>query len=203
MDRIIIPTNDILEPIRDSRDAMYALKHPIESHAGLTGIWQCDQYRDGNLIAGGHPETPNTFTTEGMSYIHRVMFWTTSKTAALIWYVGIFQNNVTPAAANVASTALGAAGTYGAVQATSDVDETVFEPYTTVTTATATCTNAASKAEYTLADTMTIYGAFLGNTSDMTSVAGILMSAKKFSASRAVIADDVLSTTYAITLTTS
>ena len=111
--------------------------------------------------------------------------------------------NVTPAAANVASSALGASGTYGAVQATSEVDETVYETYTIAITTDASCTNAASKAEYTLAATRDIYGAFLTNDSDMTSTSGVLMSAKKFSASRSVIADDVLSVSYVITLSTS
>ena len=200
MNRIIVPE---MGHIFDNSDAMYGLKHAAESGFGLQGVYQCDQYRNGDLIAGGYPELPNTFTTEGLSLLLRTMFWTTAKAASLIWYLGIFQNNVTPAVGNVASTALGAAGTYGVVQATSDVDETVLEPYTTVTTATTTCTNAASKAEYTMADTMTIYGAFLGNTSDMTSVAGVLMSAKNFSTARAVIADDVLSVSYVISLTTS
>jgi len=202
MDRIIIPKPDIAH-ILDDANAMYGLKHAPESGFGLQGIYQCDQYRNGELIAGGYPESPNTFTTEGMNYILDVMFGTTSKTGAAIWYLGIYQNNVTPAVGNTAATCLGAAGTYGAVQATSDVDETVFETYTIAAAASASCTNAASKAEYTLADTMTIYGAFLGNSSDMTSVAGKLVSAKKFTASRSVIADDVLSITYVITLTTS
>jgi hypothetical protein len=199
MNRIIVPE---MGHILDNSDAMYGLKHAAESGFGLQGVYQCDQFRKGELIAGGYPELPNTFTTEGLSYLLRVMFWETSKAASLIWYLGIFDTNVTPAVGNVASTALGAAGTYGAIQ-TAEVDETVVEPYTTVTTATASCTNAASKAEYTMAATRTIYGAYLTDSSDMTSVAGILMSAKKFSTARAVIADDVLSISYVISLTTS
>jgi hypothetical protein len=199
MNRIIVPE---MGHILDNSDAMYGLKHAAESGFGLQGVYQCDQFRNGGLIAGGYPELPNTFTTEGLSYLLRVMFWETSKAASLIWYLGIFDTNVTPAVGNVASTSLGAAGTYGAIQ-TAEVDETVVEPYTTVTTATASCTNAASKAEYTMAATRTIYGAYLTDSSDMTSVAGILMSAKKFSTARAVIADDVLSISYVISLTTS
>lgn len=203
MDRIILPTSNMINQLRDDPEARYAAKHPIESNLSLAGLYQCDQYRKGELISGGYREAPNTFITEGMDYLLEVIFGTTSKTGAAIWALGIFQNNVTPAAANVASTALGAAGTYGAVQATSDVDETVFESYTIAAAASASCTNAASKAEYTMADTMTIYGAFLGDSSDMTSIAGKLISAKKFSASRDVIADDVLSIGYVISLTTS
>jgi hypothetical protein len=203
MDRIILPTKNIIEPLRDNPEARYAAMHPIESGISLHGVYQCDQYRNGSLISGGYPEPPNTFITEGMNYLLDVIFGDTSKTGAAIWYLGIFQKNVTPAQANVASTALGAAGTYGAVQATSDVDETAFEGYTIVSAASASCTNAASQASYTMADTMTIYGAFLTNDSDMTSVSGKLISAKKFSASRDVIADDVLNITYIVTLTTS
>ena len=204
MSKIIVPIKPELGHILDDSNAMYGLKHATESGFRLQGIWTCDQYRDGYTVPAGGcmRETPNTFTTEGLSYLLRVMFWETSKAASLIWYLGIFDTNVTPAVGNVASTSLGAAGTYGAIQ-TAEVDETVVEPYTTVTTATASCTNAASKAEYTMAATRTIYGAYLTDSSDMTSVAGILMSAKKFSTARSVIADDVLSISYVISLTTS
>ena len=203
--RIAIPVKNIIEPIMASDDARYALKHQTESGAMLQGIYQCDQYRNGVLISGGYPETPNTFTTEGMAYLNNVMWFTTAKAASAIWYVGIFAANVTPSAAYVASTALGAPGTLDACQGTTDFDiVTAYPSYTVASTATAVSTNAAAKAEFTIATTIDpIYGAFLTNDSDTTSTAGVLMSAKKFSASRSVIADDELAITYVISLTTS
>lgn len=201
MDRIIVPKLN-MEHIFDDKNAMYGLKHSAESGFNLQGIWQCDQYRKGELISGGYPEPPNIFTTLGRARILNVMFFTLGKTAAIGYYVGIFKNDITPAEADTAAK-LGSGNAYGACQATTDFDETVYEPYTVVTTTTAGCTNAASKAEYTLAGSITVYGAFLTSDSSTTSVAGLLMSAKRFTASRAVIADDVLSISYVISLTSS
>jgi len=189
-----------LEPIFDNRDKMYGLKHHVESGFQMQGICQCDQYRDGLLIAGGHPELPNTFTTEGMSYLLRVLFWTTSKAASLIWYVFIYEDNVTPAIGNTAAVHLGAAGTYNECQdAEYDSPATNRPAHTTVTTATATITNAASKAEFTIASTLTVMGAGLTNTAPKTDTSGALMCAKMFGTSRDVIDNDVLSVTYEIT----
>ncbi len=75
--------------------------------------------------------------------------------------------------------------------------------YTTVDTETATITNAAAKAEFTIAASITVYGAFLGTSKAKTAVDGYLTAAKKFTASRAVIDDDVLSIEYSISVTSS
>lgn len=205
MGRIIIPTKEVIASIMDSVEARYALKHRLESHAALQGIWQCDQYRKGQLISGGYPEPPNTFTTEGMAYLLNIMFFTTAKAASLIWYVGIFKNNVTPAVGNTAAVCLGAAGTYGECQDADYDDPATDKPsYTTATTAIATITNAvAGKAEFVIAASITVYGAFLSTVAAKTATTGYLMSGKKFTASRAVVDDDELLVTYAISLTTS
>lgn len=196
---------ETLEPILDVRDNMYALKHVNESKAALQGIWQCDQYREGQLITGGVPELPNTFTTEGMARLLNIIFHDISKAGSEIWYVHIFKSNVTPAVGNTAAVHMGAAGTYGICQdADYDSPATNAPAYTTADTATASITNSvAGKAEFTIADSITVYGACLSTIQAKTGTNGYLMSGKKFSASRAVIDDDELSVTYTITLTTS
>lgn len=205
MGLIAIPGNDVIAQLRDSAEARYAVKHMAESKIALHGIWQCDQYRKGELIAGGYPEPPNTFTTEGMAYLLNIIFFTTSKAASLIWYVGIFKNNVTPAVGNTAAVCLGAAGTFGECQDADYDDPATDKPsYTTATTATATITNAvAGKAEFTIAGSITVYGAFLSSVAAKTATTGYLMSAKKFTTARAVVADDELLVTYSVSLTTS
>lgn len=205
MDRIIMPNQEIIASLRDNPDARYAAKHPVESGIQLQGIYQCDQYRKGELISGGYPEIPNTFTTEGMAYLLNIIFHDISKAASEIWYVGIFKNSVTPAVGNTAAVHLGAAGTYGACQdADYDDPATNCPSYTTADTATASITNSvAGKAEFTIAASITVYGAYLTDIQAKTGSSGHLMSAKKFSASRAVIDNDELSITYTITLTTS
>jgi hypothetical protein len=205
MDKIIIPSKGIIESLRDDADARYAAKHPVESKIGLQGIWQCDQYRNGELISGGVPELPNTFTTEGMARLLNIIFHDIAKVASEIWYVGIYKNSITPAVGNTAAVHLGAAGTYGACQdADYDDPATNCPSYTTADTATASITNSvAGKAEFTIDASITIYGAYLTSIQAKTGTSGYLMSAKKFTASRAVIANDELGVTYTITLTTS
>ena len=202
---IAIPNKRIIESLRDDPDARYAAKHPIESGIGLQGIYQCDQYRKGELISGGYPEPPNTFTTEGMARLLNIIFHDVAKASSEIWYVGIFKNNVTPAVGNTAAVHLGAAGTYGACQdADYDDPATNCPSYTTADTATASITNAVGgKAEFTIADDIDIYGAYLTTIQTKAGTSGYLMSAKKFSDKRDVIADDELSVTYTISLTTS
>jgi hypothetical protein len=188
---------------RDNADLRYAVKHLRESNLNFHGHVFTDHFRDGRLIhtcdQGG-----NTFTTEGMAYLLNIIFGTTSKTGSAIFYVGIFKSNVTPAVGDTAAAKLGAAGAYGECQdADYDSPATDKPSYTIATTSTATCTNAASPASFTIAGSITVYGAFLSTSKAKTATDGYLMCAKKFSASRAVIDDDVLSVTYVITATTS
>lgn len=188
---------------RDNADLRYAVKHLRESNLNFHGHVFTDHFRDGRLIhtcdQGG-----NTFATEGMAYLLNIIFGTTSKTGSAIFYVGIFKNNVTPAVGDTAAAKLGAAGAYGECQdADYDSPATDKPSYTIATTSTATCTNAASPASFTIAGSITVYGAFLSTSKAKTATDGYLMCAKKFSASRAVIDDDVLSVTYVITATTS
>jgi hypothetical protein len=199
MDRISLNLTDF----RDNAALKYAAKHMQESGLNLHGHVFTDHFRKGKLIhscdQGG-----NTFTTEGMAYLLNIIFGTTSKAASAIFYVGIFKNNVTPAVGDTAAAKLGAAGTYGECQdADYDSPATDKPGYTIAVTSTATCTNSASAASFTMNAGITVYGAFLSTGKAKTATTGYLMCAKKFSSARAVIADDVLSVTYAITCTTS
>ena len=205
MGLISIPTGDVIEQLRANDDLRYAAKHQVESALKLQGIWQCDQYRKGKLISGGYPEPPNTFTTEGMAYALNILFFTTAKAASLIWYVGIYKLNVSPAVGNTAAVCLGAAGTYGECQDADYDDPATNKPsFTTATTAIASITNAvAGKAEFVMADSITLYGAFLSSVAAKTAVTGVLMSAKKFATARAVVADDEIAIGYTINMTTS
>jgi len=202
MGNIILPIN--LEPILDDRDAQYAMKHQVESHAMLGGIWQMDVFRKGVLISGGYPEPPNTFTTEGMAYLNNIMWFTSSKAASRIWYVHVYKNNVTPAVGNTAAVHMGAAGTYGVCQDADYDDPATNAPaWTTATTTSASSTNAASKAEFTFKQSITVYGVALSTTAAKATASGTLMSAKKLSSSRDVEDDDEAAISYVISLTTS
>lgn len=190
-----------LEHFRDNADLRYAAKHQRESGLNFHGHVYTDHFRDGKLLhhcdQGG-----NTFTTEGMARILNIVFRAQTTEAAI--YVGIFKSNVTPAVGDTAAAKLGAAGTYGECQdADYDSPATNKPAYTIASTSTASCTNAASAASFTMNASITVYGAFLSTAAAKTATTGTLFCAKAFSSSRAVIADDVLSVTYVISCTTS
>lgn len=190
-----------LEHFRDNADLRYAAKHQRESGLNFHGHVYTDHFRDGKLLhhcdQGG-----NTFTTEGMARILNIVFRAQTTESAI--YCGIFKNNVTPAVGDTAAAKLGAAGTYGECQdADYDSPATNKPAYTIASTSTASCTNAASAASFTMNASITVYGAFLSTAAAKTATTGTLFCAKAFSSSRAVIADDVLSVTYVISCTTS
>jgi hypothetical protein len=197
---IIRKVDPFFASLFDRLDLRYAAKYRAESRLSVHGLVACDHFRNGNLI---HTQTgPNTFTTEGMARILNIVFRAQTTEAAI--YVGIFKNNVTPAVGNTAAACLGAAGTYGECQdADYDSPATNKPAYTMASTSTAVATNTASKATFVINASITVYGAFLSTATAKTATTGTLFCGKAFTASRAVIADDELSVTYQLTLTTS
>lgn len=192
-----IPT--IIEPLMDCKKEI--LTGDMVTH----GLVTCDHFRKGELI---HTQTgANTFTTEGMAKILNVIFGNVAKAAAIVTCCGIFKANVTPAVGDTAAAKLGAAGTYTECQDADYTPATNRPVYTIATTSTAAATNAASKAEFTMAAAITVYGAFLSysssSTQAKTATDGTLMCAKKFGTARTTEIADVLAITYALSLTTS
>lgn len=187
--------------IKNMNDLMYAIKHCNESELAMHGHVWTDHYRAGKLLAH-QDEGCNTFTTEGMANILNVYFYGTTQPADI--YCGIFKGNVTPALTDTAAAGLGAAGRLVECQ-DADYDDplTNREAYTVVSTSTASCTNTASKAEFTIADSITVYGAFLATSQAKTATTGVLVCAKRFTTAKTCIADDQLAITYTITMTTA
>jgi hypothetical protein len=189
--------NPFVVPFLDDRDLVYANKHLAESGLGFHGDVLLRHFRGGELIY--QEQGSNIFTTAGRNYLLDIIFGTTSKAAEAIFYVGIFKNNVTPAAADVAASCLGASGTYGECQdADYDSPATDKPSYTVAAAASASCTNSAAPASFTIAASITVYGAFLATAAAKTATTGYLMSGKKFTTARAVVNDDVLAVSYSI-----
>lgn len=186
--------------ITDEKDIQYAMKHLIESNLAMHGHVWTEHFRDGRLI-DFTDHGSNTFTTEGMANILNTYFKAATQPAAI--YCGVFKNNVVPALADTAAVKLGAAGTYGECQDADYTPATNRPAYTIATTATASITNTASKAEFTVAAAATWYGAFLATSQAKTATTGTLICAKKFTTARAVEIADVINVIYAITMTTS
>lgn len=164
------------------------------------GHVKLEHFRGGKLIF--EEEGPNIFTTEGMASILNTYLLNGSTPAAI--YCGLFKGNVTPVVGDTAATKLGSGGGYTECQdADYDSPATNRATYTIATTTSASCTNSASKAEFVMNASITVYGAFLATAAAKTATTGVLICAKRFTSSRAVIADDELAITYAISLTTS
>lgn len=190
-----------LSNLGNTADVRHAAKHFLDGGIALHGHVYTKHYRDGKLIhdcdQGG-----NTFTTEGMARILNIVFRAQATEAAI--YCGIFKNNVTPAVGDTAAAKLGAAGTYGECQdADYDSPATNKPAYTMASTSSAVATNTASPASFTIAGSITVYGAFLSTVAAKTGTTGTLFCAKAFTTARAVIDNDVLAVTYVLTLTTS
>ncbi len=193
-----------LNHFRDDAELKYMAKHRHESGLRFIGNVHVKHARRDKILHDAWEPEHNTFTTEGMAYLLNIIFGTTSKTGAAIWYVGIFKADVTPALSDTAAAKLGASGTYSECQDADYDDPATNKPaYTIASTSTAVCTNSASKGTFVMNASITVYGAFLSDAAAKTATSGHLMCAKRFASSRAVIADDELAVTYQITATTS
>lgn len=163
---------------------------------GITGIVNLKHYRAGKLI---YQETSqNLIVDQGLNHFLNVVMGVDAKITT--WFVGIFVNNVTPAAADTPAAQLGAAGTYGEGQdADYDLPLTNKPEYIDAPATAKVMSNSGTPASFTIAATLTIFGAFISSISAKTATTGTLLAAKKFDASRAVIDNDILTVQYDIT----
>lgn len=197
---IYVPQGRVI--LASESDIRYAWKHAQESGIQMEGRVRVEQYRDGECLWDAWDPIPNILPTEGLNHILDVVMGAQAKSST--WYVGIFDANVTPAAAHTASAQLGAAGTYGECQdAEYDLPLTNRPEYIDVAAAAGVMTNAASKAQFTILAANTIYGAIMTDTQPKTDTSGDLLAAKKFTNSRAVVDNDELYVTYQVTATSS
>jgi len=187
--------------ITDRKELEYALKHIQESNLQMHGHVWTEHWRNGILLEACD-EGSNTFTTEGMANILNTYFKAATQPSAI--YCGIFKGNVTPALTDTAAAALGASGRFTeCLDADYGTPATNRPAYTIATTTTAAITNSASKAEFTIAASITVYGAFLATSQAKTATTGTLICGKRFTTSKACEADDQLAVTYGISLTSS
>jgi hypothetical protein len=193
---IIHKVPSIIVPVLDNWEDVLNGKLTLRGHV------TCEHYRKDELIH--RQEGSNTFITEGMARMCNIIFGVTAKTGAIGVYVGLFKNNITPVVGDTAAK-LGSGNAYGECQDADYTPATNRPNYTIVPTATAGCTNAAAKAEFTMAAQLTpgVYGAFLAMSQAKTDVTGPLLCAKRFASVRATEIADVLAVTYVITMTAS
>ncbi len=163
---------------------------------GFTGVVNLQHFRAGKLIY--QEVSRNLIIDQGLNHFLNVVMGADAKITT--WYVGIFKNNVTPAAADTPAAQLGAAGTYGEGQdADYDVPLTNKPEYIDAPASAKVMSNSGTPASFTIAATLTMFGAFISSIAAKTGTTGTLLAAKKFDASRAVIDNDILTVQYDIT----
>ncbi len=155
---------------------------------GVFGHWLNDdvegiQY-DGNIVVD-----------EGLDHILDVAL--SNGTQNSNWYVGIFKNNHTPVAGDVAASFAGA-GVAGEI--ITEVDESARQAYTDAGVSSQQITNTASPATFTANQSVAAYGAFLISDNTMGGLSGVLCAASKFTAVRNLVDTDVLNVTYQLTI---
>lgn len=157
------------------------------------GYFTIEHIRDGKVI---HTEdTPNIVVDEGLTYILDVALSNATQNAN--HYIGIFKNNYTPVAGDVAATFAGAGV---ANEISTEVDETTRPAWTEAGVTSKTITNSASPAAFTANTTVSVYGAFLISNNTMGGTSGKLIAASKFAAVRNLVSTDVLNVTYTLTI---
>ncbi len=135
----------------------------------------------------------NIINTEGLNRILNVFFAGTTQTAT--WYCTLVETDTAPDAGQTYDVPVYTEST--------SYDEATRPAYTEAASTAGSTTNSANKAAFTISATKTMYGASLvsiNTKGDHTGGANnVLFCYAKFSASRAVVDDDVINLTYTVT----
>lgn len=150
--------------------------------------------RSGRVLSverGLHNLTP----TEGLNYLLSIGAAGGSQIAT--WFCGIFEGDYTPLAASVMSTFPGLA-----TESTAYTEATRPE-WVEAAPAAGVITNSANKAVFTINATKTFYGAFLSSSAVKGGTSGVLLSAARFSTSKAMASGEILRVTGSMTSVSS
>lgn len=159
------------------------------SKIAVRGVYQGQLIRNGRIV--DEFEDPNLVVNEGLNSLLGVYF--NGATQITTWYMGVFEGNYTPIASLTAATVASAA-----TETTAYVSGTRPE-YVEAAPASQSITNSASRASFVFNASKTIYGAFLVSSSTKSGTAGVLFSAARFTAAKAVESGDELLLTYTFT----
>lgn len=168
----------------------------MENKLIVAGYFNYEHVRDGKVIDSW--QEPNLVVDEGLNYTLDTAF--SGGTASTNWYIGIFKNNYTPLAANVAATFPGVGV---ANEATTEYSETTRPSWTEAGVTAKSITNSASPAVFTFVSDVSIYGAFLVSTNTKGGTTGVLAAASKFASVRSMLTTDKLNVTYTLNVSSS
>ena len=135
----------------------------------------------------------NIVPTEGLDHVLNTVMKAGTPVAA--WFIGLFEGNYTPVA-----------GVTAATIATSATESTAYAESTRVawtggSVSAGVVDNSASRAEFTINASKTIYGGFLVSAAAKGGTTGTLISAVRFATAKVLEAGDVLRISAGITLT--
>lgn len=150
------------------------------------GVFHVEHVRAGEVIE--REDIHNLVVNQGLDHILNTEFTGSAQVAQ--WYLGIFEGNYTPVPTVTAATISQAATESTAYQ------EGNRQAFTPAASNGQSVTNSASKATFTINAQKNIYGAFLASAQALSATTGVLFSAAKFAAAKAVNPGDQLILTY-------
>lgn len=181
-------------------DDVRALAAEKDPRVTFTGEVWLDHKRGNDYLCYEEYQGKNIIPTEGLKAILDSAFAAGGASQLTTFYVGIFKANYTPIATNTAANSLGVGGFFTECQDADYDSPATNRPAWTIVAATSATpsvlTNTASKAEFTMAASITVYGAFIATSQAKTATTGKLIAAKQFTSSRAVVDNDILYVTY-------
>jgi hypothetical protein len=144
---------------------------------------------------------PNLLPTEGLVHILNVVLGSTAKAAA--FYLALYAGAVAPASSWTAANVT--ANSTEITSGSEGYSESVRQTLTVVDATTASITNAAAKAAFTIitATSLTVNGCFLASASAKGATSGVLLSASRFASARSLSNADVFNLGYTVSLTSS
>ena len=158
---------------------------------GARWMWEC--YGPDGVLKW-REEYDNLVVTLGRNALLDNTF--NAAAVAVTWYVGL-KNTGTPAAAD-------SMGSHATWTENTTYDEASRPAWTKNGAASAgAMSNSSSKAVFTMSGTTTIYGGFLSSNNTKGGITGTLFGAGDFSASRAVLDNDVLNVQVDLSITSS
>ena len=179
--------------MRDRVDSSVERELMAVARARLGSLWEWEHWRDGKLIDSWADH--NLCTDQGLTYLLDAGF--SAATPITAWYVAVYDNNHTPAAANTYATP-------GFTEATNYSGDR--KAWQEAGVAAKAITNSANKASLTFTSAATIYGAALvgggsaATTKGDTAGGGKLYNLSAFSSgAKSMASSDVLKVTITLT----
>ncbi len=163
----------------------------IKADCGFTYL--VEVIRGGNVIDS--EAIHNIMPEQGRNHAVAVLAKGATQTAT--WYIGLFEANYTPVDGDTA-----AGFPSAAAECTSYVPATRVE-FNEGAVVAGSVDNTANRAEFTFTAAKTVYGAFLVSSQAKGAVTGVLLSAARFTAAKALQIDDVLRVTASLALTSA